>query len=319
MKKLLALVIVVTAVLALMGCGGRDQIDDTGGIFDDSDTLFGFSALSTVMKLHNDVNDTEMYQSQIMNLSYTNEDDTIELLSEIDALKPYLELVSTFMGGEHNFDVDVTDSSHEDYEHQMVISTTNMEGNVVRYTMHYNETFDNDDEEVDPEEYDSVIEGIMIIDDVTYTLEGKRQIDEGEEALELVAKLDDDNYVTLDYEIEIDSDDHSVEFDYEMFKDNQLVMLIELEFKESDEETEISMKFIQGTREIEYDFEVERDENNERTIEIEYKISVDGSVVEEGEAEVKITFNEDTEQYVIRYTIETTDGKTVTVDVDYRD
>ncbi len=96
------------------------------------------------------------------------------------------------------------------------------------------------------------------------------------------------------------------------------MMLIELEFKESDEETEISMKFIQGTREIEYDFEVERDENNERTIEIEYKISVDGSVVEEGEAEVKITFNEDTEQYVIRYTIET-DGKTVTVDVDYRD
>lgn len=317
MKRLLTLAVFMTAIFTLIGCGLRDSIDDTGSIFDDKETLFGFSALSSVMKLHNDVTETEMQASQAMQLSYTTQNDTIELLSEIDALTPYLELVSTFMGGESNFDVDVTTSSHADYDHQMVISTVNMDGNIVHYTMHYNETFDNDDETVDPEEYDSVIEGIMIIDDVTYTLYGERQIDEGEEALELVAKYDDDTYVTLDYEIEIDADDHTVEFDYEVFKDNELVMSIELEFAQSDEETEISLKLIRGTREIEYDFEVERDENNERTIEIEYKISEDGSVIEEGEADIIITYDEQTDRYVIRYTIKT-DGETVTVDVAYR-
>ncbi len=317
MKRLLTLAVFMTAIFTLIGCGLRDSIDDTGSIFDDKETLFGFSALSSVMKLHNDVTETEMQASQAMQLSYTTQNDTIELLSEIDALTPYLELVSTFMGGESNFDVDVTTSSHADYEHQMIISTVNMDGTIDRYTMHYNETFDNDDETVDPEEYDSVIEGIMIIDDVTYTLYGERQIDEGEEALELVAKYDDDTYVTLDYEIEIDADDHTVEFDYEVFKDNELVMSIELEFAQSDEETEISLKLIRGTREIEYDFEVERDENNERTIEIEYKISEDGSVIEEGEADIIITYDEQTDRYVIRYTIKT-DSETVTVDVAYR-
>jgi len=316
MKKLVVLVVLVIAGLAIMGYVLLDRSNDNnGGLFDETETMIGFSALSSVMTLHNNLDDTAVHQPQSMYLSNGDQADTFDILAEIDDLTPYLDLVSSFMGEGNNFNVDVSTSDHEDYEHQMIISTVNMEGETINYTLHYNETFEDDEEDFDPEEYDSVIEGIMIIDEVTYTLYGERQIDLGEDSLELEAKLDDENYVTLDYEIEIESDEHSFEFDYEMYRDGQLVMSIEIEFEEDDEETELSLKFIKGNRESEFDFEVEID-GDERTVEIEYKISVDGNVIEEGEAEVKIVYNAETDQYVIRYEIQTK-GEEVTVDVDY--
>ena len=316
MKKLVVLVVLVIAGLAIMGYVLLDRSNDNnGGLFDETETMIGFSALSSVMTLHNNLDDTAVHHPQSMYLSNGDQADTFDILAEIDDLTPYLDLVSSFMGEGNNFNVDVSTSDHEDYEHQMIISTVNMEGETINYTLYYNETFEDDEEDFDPEEYDSVIEGIMIIDEVTYTLYGERQIDLGEDSLELEAKLDDENYVTLDYEIEIESDEHSFEFDYEMYRDGQLVMSIEIEFEEDDEETELSLKFIKGNRESEFDFEVEID-GDERTVEIEYRISVDGNVIEEGEAEVKIVYNAETDQYVIRYEIQTK-GEEVTVDVDY--
>ena len=245
MKKLLILSVLMAAFFVFVGCGSRDKIDDSGSLFDDKETLLGFAALSSVMTLDNNLEGMASHQSPSSHFLNAPQDDTFAILSEIDDLTPYLELVSTFMGSGSNFDVTVTDSDYEDYDHKMDISTINMEGNTVVYTLHYNETFDNeDDEDFDPEEADSILDGIMIIDGVTYTLYGERQTDEGEESLELTAKIDDENYVTLDYEIEIDSDERSIEFMYEMFINGQLVMSIEIDFEEDAEETELSLKFM---------------------------------------------------------------------------
>ncbi len=318
MKKILSVFALIAVAITLIGCSTiEDALSQQGNIFDDKESVIGFSALSTVMTLHNNVDDVTMYQqSRPINLSATTQDDTFSILSEIDELTPYLDLVSTFMSNGSGFDVEVQASEMEGYEHQMVMSTINMEGEVISYTMYYNETFEDfDDEDFDPEAYDSVLEGIMIIEDVTYTLTGEREVDEGEESLELVAKLDDENYVTLNYEIENDEGEHETEFVYEMFVNNQLVKRIEIEFEQDAEETELSIKFIRGTRESEYEFEVEID-GNKRYIEIEYKIVEDGNTIEEGEAEVSIFHNPETGETVVRYEVKT-NGETVIIDDDY--
>lgn len=317
MKKVFMLFTVMTAAFALIGCSLADKItSEQGNLFDSKDNVIGFSALSSIMTLHDGVEDLSLYQAQGMNLSTNNQEDTFAILSEVEELKPYLDLVSTFMANGSGFDVSVGESDHEDYEHKMTITTINMEGERISYDMHYNETFDvDDDEEFDTEEFDSVLEGIMIIDGVTYTLYAEREVDEGEESLELVAKLDDDNYITLDYEIENDDNEYESEFVYEMFVNNQLVKRIEIEFEQDDEETELSLKFIRGNRESEYEFEVEID-GNKRYIEIEYKIVEDGVTIEEGEIEVSIIYDPDTGQTFIRYEIEK-NGEKIVVDDDY--
>ena len=311
MKKLLLGLTLIIATITLIGCSLLDETKTEGSVFDSKDSVIGFSALSSVITLHGSTDGTSLQDNTVTTLSTHTEDDTFAILSEIEELTPYLDLVSTFMGNGSNFSVDIQASDHEDYEHQMTIYTVNMEGETISYDMHYNETFDvDDDEEFDPEEYDSILEGIMIIDDVTYTLYAEREIDEGEESLELVAKLDDENYVTLDYEIEIDDDEYETEFLYEMFVNNQLVKSISIEFEQDEEETELEMKFVRGNRESEYDFEVEID-GNTRYVEIEYKITVDGDTVEEGEIEVTIVYDAETGQTYVRYEIESKGEKII--------
>jgi len=316
MKKIITLLTIFVAVIAVAGCALLQDEDPRDTVFETREEIIGFSALSSVLTLHNRTTDTTLHQNRVVNLSNNDFEDTLAVLEEIEELAPYLDLVNTFMGNGGNFEVAVTESQHEDYDHSMVITTINMKGEPVDFVLHYNETFEVDeDEEFDPEEFDSVIEGIMIIEGVTYTLYGEREVDEGEEELELIAKLDDENYVTLDYEIEDEDGEYESEFVYELYVDGELVKMIEIDFEQDEEEIEMELKFISGNRESEYDFEIEID-GDTRTIEIEYKISVDGNVIEEGEIEVKIVIDAQTGETVIRYEIESS-GKKVVVDDDY--
>jgi len=316
MKKLLLFIVTFITAITLVGCSTNQA--EASSIFDSKENVIGFSALSSVMTLYEGTQSNTSL-SNVVRLATTEE--TFAILSEIEELTPYLDLVSTFMGNGGNFEATVEPSSLEDYEEMMIITTINMEGEEVSYTLHYNEIIemdededddDDEDNDLDEDEFDSTLEGIMIIDEVTYTLYGEREVEQGEESLELTAKLDDENYVTLAYETENEESETETEFIYEMYVDNQLAKSIEIEFEEDNEETELSLNFISGTRESEYAFEVEID-GNTRTIEIEYKIVEDGVTIEEGEAEVSIVYNAETGETVVRYEIKT-NGEEITYD-----
>lgn len=307
----------MVSIFTLIGCNIIDEGINEGNIFNSKENVIGFSALSSVMSLHDVSQDATLKAEHVTHLStQTSLDDTFAVLSEIDELAPYLDLVTTFMGNGSNFNVDVQASDMDEYEHKMTIFMMNMEGETTSYDLYYNETFEQDDDEddMDTDEFDSILEGIMIIEGVTYHLYGEREVEEGEEELELTAKLDDENYVTLKYEIENDGNEQETEFEYEMFVDNQLVKRIEIEFEQDAEETELELKFVRGTRESEYEFEVEID-GNTRYIEIEYKIVDDGVTIEEGEIEITIVYDPDTGETTVRYEIESA-GERIVIDED---
>lgn len=315
MKRFILVFLLGLSAIGFISCSSL--LSENTSIFESKEDMIGFSALSSVMTLHESTTDTPT----LLNVTplATNDDDTFEILSEIEELTPYLELVTTFMDNDSNFETTVEASDLEDYEEKMIISTINMEGESISYTLYYNETIEMDDDPdeddentLDEDEYDSVIEGIMIIDEVTYELYGEREVEEGEETLELIANLDEENYVTLEYGIEKEENENETEFLYEVFVDNQLAKSVEINFEQDKEETELSLKFVRGTRESEYNFEVEYD-GDTRKIEIDYKIVQDGDTIEEGEAEVTIVYNADTDETVVRYEVES-DGQQTTYD-----
>lgn len=314
MKKLLLFAATLITAFTLVGCSSQSATPTS--IFDSKDDMIGFSALSSVMTLHEGVaSNTTLSNDAQLEKMVTN--DTFEILSEIEELTPYLDLVTTFMGNGSNFEATVEPSNLEGYEEMMTITTINMEGEEVSYTMHYNETIymdeeDEEDEEIDEDEYDSTLEGIMIIEDVTYTLLGEREVEENEQSLELIATLDESNYVTLEYGMETEENESETEFSYEMYVNDELTKSVEIEFEEDNEETELSLTFIRGNRESTYDFEVETD-GDTRTVEIQYTIVEDGNTIEEGQAEVTIVYNAETGETVVRYEIQS-EGEEITYD-----
>ena len=314
MKKFLLFGLFTTMLIAIAACSGQlSDEQDQSKMFDSSEELLGFAAVSTVTAFEGFNRETTMQDSTFTMLSA--QENPFDILAEIDELEPYLKLVETFMGSGSGFEVNVEASEHEDYEHTMQISVRDITGEMVTYTMHYNETIVDEDEE--DGEYESVLEGIMIIGETTYELHGEREVEEEEEELKLTAKLDDENYVTLYYEVEDEDDEFESEFLYEMFVDNQLVKSIEIEFEQDDEETEMELKFIEGNKESEYEFEIERD-GDETAISIEFKIVVDGTTVEEGDIEVIITFNQETGEYKVVYEIEVKDHGETTIEREYK-
>ena len=301
MKKILSFIVLGTMALLLVACSTSSN-NDPNGVFEDANTTLGFSALSGILALHNgalvDTQSVSMFTpleaSVSEDLMNTNNDPVFSILEEIDGLAPFLDLVSSFMGGENVFDVNVTESSLEDYAYTMVIQVVDINGQPVEYLLHYNETSLEIDEDEDGDEIELEFEGIMVIEGITYLVEGTREIEPGEESLDLIAFLDDENYITIEFENETDALESETEFVYEMFIDNQLVKRIEIEFEQEEDETELELKFIRDGKEIEFEFEVEID-GNRRHVEISFKIVENGVTVEEGDIDhfaYQITFQQ---------------------------
>ncbi|MDG6244932.1 MAG: hypothetical protein QCH31_11195 [Methanolobus sp.] len=269
-KNSLHLLFCLGLIILITGCIATEDINKESKLFEITEEVIAFSALSAVSAFEQ-VESTDVAQ------------ETTQTRFNIEEVEAYLPLVNTFMGEDNGFSVEVLDSSHAEYENRMDITIVDFTGDRVTYELHYNETIT----KIDDDEIESIITGVLIIDGITYQLYGELERDSDEESLEMTARIDDENYVTVNYEIERDIGEYETEFEYEVFQDKQLVQRTEIKFEQEDGETEMSLKFLQGTYESEYDFEIETDDGI-KTIEIEYKISESGSVIEEGEYEAYI-------------------------------
>ncbi len=309
MKKFLVLGVLSIMLLGLAAC--EETIDKTP--VSDSNEMMGISTMATVGAL-GDIEraHTAAAQSDVTQLNVT---DGFEVLDSIDELQEYLDMVRTFMGTDDSFEVDVHESEMDEYEYLMVIGFVNMNGQNEAYELHYNETIVEQDGD---DEFETTIEGILTIGDTVYDVTGEREVDEDEEEFEMTARIDDENYVTIAYEVERESDEYEFELEIEIFVDNQLFKSVVIEFEQDEEETELELFFLQDERESEYEFEIEQD-GNETTYEIEFKITDGGTLVEEGDIEIRVVYDEETNEYTVTYTIETQSGESIVIDGDDED
>lgn len=103
------------------------------------------------------------------------------------------------------------------------------------YKMYYNEINTKTSEEVDDEgvelETSSTIQGVMVVDGVTYTVSGEREFetegDESESSIEFITYLDSNNYVVYEQSVENDE----IEYEYSIYVDGQKIQETELEIE----------------------------------------------------------------------------------------
>lgn len=226
------------ALLLFSGCQISTDITQPQEFLSNSEQVLGFAALSAVQELQKDV-----VVGEVANDGLDRE--------KIDSK---LYIANTFLGDVANFNVDVQNNSLRGYDKIMIITYVDMNKNINTHEFHYNETV----VEVEDDEIKSEIQGFIIVNGVEYTLQGIKEEEDEEFEYDLIAFLDDENYLTIKYEVENSGFEIEKEFEYERFVDNQLVYRIEIEFEvEEDGEREINIKFLDGDFESEYSFKSE--------------------------------------------------------------
>lgn len=143
---------------------------------------------------------------------------------------------------------EVVASEKEGYEYSYSISATNAQGITSTYIFYYNETKTTDEEEEDEEEI--LMEGIVLLNEVEYTVVGSREIEEGEEEVSFKISIDENNYVIISQEFE----EGEQEFKYMAFENGKKVLDTKIEYEYDEEDQSVEMKFKTKTLEEEVQY-----------------------------------------------------------------
>ncbi len=283
--------------LLLSGCGK-------------SNTKFG--AVSTVKLLG-----SETTAAALKSLSEVAASDTqTGVKGQLDRFNEYFLALDSFLGK----DV-VTTTSEEnpdtefDYETKLTIRGKDFDGNDTQYVMYYTETQRNQAFDEDEVETLYSLTGVMVIDDVQYTLEGQRTMeqerDENESEIKIVAYQNDRaNRIEMVQEHSTETGEVETEYVYSVFINNQLKESTSVEFevenKRNKQETGYEIEFISGTKRGKYS--IERETKNQVT-EIEVEYNVDGQrgkfvireIENQGQKYYEYTFSDGTKETYERY------------------
>ena len=254
MKKLF--ILLGLGVLSLSGCDLNNPTSNNANKASFKD-MYSLSALSGINMLN--MRSAPSLKKKAANLT---EEDKTEILKK-------LEVVDNLISG-NMITSEEENSDLADYQKMYTISTSDLDGNTSSYRFYFNELIiadedDNDDDEVDNEP-EFHLSGIVINNDVTYKMEGKKEIEEGEFEVEFKIMIDELNYVVVEQEIE----DNEEEYKYTSYTDGKKTLEYELEFEVNKNKVEVEFKEKSGTSKKKTKFEsVEKDGKKEVKISIE--------------------------------------------------
>ncbi|MCF7932877.1 MAG: hypothetical protein K9K93_06890 [Acholeplasmataceae bacterium] len=277
MKKALILMGLLSMAV-LTAC--QASLETTEKAFQTNDEVISLSALATTSLIPTLSNQTLASQHETVLLSSDANEAELETDDDpvIENIEPYIELVEQLLGSTNGLNVMAEASELEGYEQKMTFQTSGMAGETSTYVIHYNMTL----EEEEDDESEFSLEGVMIVDGLTYTLVGEREVEDGEEEIEFIAYLDDQNYVVSEYKVESEE----VEFEIQVVVNGVTVSETKVEIKEEDLETKVELEFIDGVNSGVYEFKFET-EDGQSVLKIEFDTNIDG-VEASGEMTVSV-------------------------------
>lgn len=176
-----------------------------------------------------------------------------------------------------------TDPEYADYETKLEISGKDFDGNEVISVMYYTETLRKLKDKGGEIKEEYVLEGVMPVDGVNYTLYGERSHEEddreNETEFELIAYSPDDRgtFVEVKQETEEKDGETECEYVYGVYSAGRLVeetsIKFETELKGDKQETEYELEFRSGESRGKY--KIKREIVGDRT-EISVRYEVDG-------------------------------------------
>jgi len=285
---------------------------ETNPAFESGEEVYAFSILSATSLLHGEANVGGYDLSNKNNsIKYTTlaEEDDLAVVEELDEINKYLNIMEKFLG-DNPLEVNLEDSELIEYTKKLVITVSNLLGEETTYEVYYNERAIIDDEDDDDDEDDgdeteteTELDGMMIVEDVQYTLVGTREYEDGEEEISLRAFIDESNYVDVKYEYE----EGEREFKFETVVDNELISRTKIEVEIEDNETEVELEFVYGVAVGKYEFKEDTEDGNRR-IKIEYEVTDELGNAEEGEIKVYVLVDDTTGETTYEYQIENENG-----------
>lgn len=303
-KKLLTVVVTITAILALAlsiaaGCGGNAGSGGNKNTAASVKDVYAASAISGASYLNGAVkggnaSHTAAAQSVIIgfadNVAAPTERPAEFTRERVIEVKNGLMAFENAIAGKISETVALNDGTGEYAEYKFVMTVS--AGDKVVAKMYYDETpvKENnnaekpDDDEEKPEkeeeigefETSTVLNGVIVYKDSTYTVTGKKETetdgDESEYSVELITMTDKNNYVEFSYEVEKEADENSVSYEFKIVKDGVTVQETELEFENEDGKTEISLKFKKGNKKDEGEFKIVKDDVNLNVYRVRYEV-----------------------------------------------
>lgn len=335
MKKILAVFVIGFTLLLLGAC--TEYSATQFGLNSDEEVL-SFSAMSASSLLTNYEMTDPLLSSDTMSIQLSgsldtiNEGDTVDETDDtvtteeekdqaVENVEKFLKLIEMYTSGKQTLATEDQVSDNVLYEHMLVISTLDMLGETVTYTLYYNQTLEGDetdeveetddldevdeedeadlddeedeadqDDDEDKDEFEYTIEGILVYNDQTFTISGEKEIEADESSLEFTAYIDENNYITSEYEFE----ENESKFYITEVKDGVVFSETEIELESEEDEEKIELTYILGEDTYAYEFKFET-EDGRPALKVEYETYVDG-VSDEGEIMVYIVIDEVTQE-----------------------
>ncbi|MCD8371818.1 MAG: hypothetical protein LUD27_00760 [Clostridia bacterium] len=260
MKKILT-TLSIAAIMAL-GIGGLAACSSNNSNnfanFESDTEVFGFSAASAGMII-SAMNETETAGEATASLSKAAVSTATTVTDEetINTLNSYMTLVENLLGsGGYTFDSETSDN--ENYEVKLTISCGGLTGENTEYVMYYNETLlntktDYDEGETETEEIYK-IEGILVLGEASYPLEGIKETStesslfktETETEHQLTVTLSETSYMKVEQEISEEDGESEQEYKYSIYENGVRTESCSFEYEQEKDETEIEMTYTSG-------------------------------------------------------------------------
>lgn len=163
--------------------------------------------------------------NQNMNLSVNHYLLSTNINDAVDEFHKYFYLIEDYFGLIDQ-DITITLNTENNYMYKMVVKTTNAFDFQLEYVLYYNE-----EREVDEDETEKEMNGILIYNNITYNFYSEEESDTEESEVKVVIfQTNSMNRIEIEKESEI----NEYQFKYEVFENDDSTLLIELEVEEDE-------------------------------------------------------------------------------------
>lgn len=269
MKKTIFAALGLTLFTLLTGCDNLKQNNNSTKAEVSFENMYNYSAISGINMLNNIQSTTSLKKKQLTD-------------NEKQDIINNLKVVENMLDGNMIKSEEVV-SDKEGYEKKYSITTTSLNNIQKEYTFYYNETLlANEDD--DEDEVNIKLSGLVIMDEIEYTMIGSKEVEDDESEMKFKISLDEANYVVIEQELE----SNETEFSYSQYQNNKKVYETSIEF-ETDKDGKVEFEFEEKTQEnktkLKYEFIIKKDgsryviikEKNKEVTKIKIEVAEDGS------------------------------------------
>jgi hypothetical protein len=316
MKKFLLLILTISTAWLLIGCSQDNEVT-----LETDDQLFTLQALSSTTLLNYN-------QLSVTQTSLPLANDEIpepEIAKELKDIDYYVEMMDLFLGQE-NLTVVSETSDNEDYEFMTTYSTTSLSGEEALYVFYYNEYELEENETLAPEDQTTEspddkpfrfhdeddefvamgIEGVLILGETTYNIEGKKIINSQKEIYRLRSFIDESNYVLVNYQTDVDDQDKE-KFFFRLVENDVVISESKIMMFSRDNRLHLKLEFTEGELYESYLFNI-RTEDDTKYIFIKYDIQ-NGEENETGVVRLTAQTDPDTGEIIYDYAMKPDNGR----------